>query len=661
MQRIRILRETLSRLAYEYYVLDNPSVPDHEYDALYKELEALEKQYPESYDPLSPTVRVGGAVLEKFEKVTHRVPLKSLSNVFSKEELFDYLDGIRAAVPDPSFAVEYKIDGLSVSLEYEKGRFLRGATRGDGKIGEDVTENLKTIPSIPLVLNERVPRLVVRGEVFMPKQNFQQLNRRREEAGEALFANPRNAAAGSLRQLSSAVTAQRKLDILVFNVQSVTGKSFKTHTESLAWLRSLGFPVSPCVQLSDNREIYEEILRRDRQRVFLPFDIDGAVVKLNELDQRQKIGELPHAPKWAVAYKYPPEEKATRLRGITVQVGRTGVLTPTAELSPVMLAGSTVSRATLHNEGFIREKDIRIGDMVVIRKAGEIIPEVLRVVKEDRPEKAVPYQFPKNCPSCGKRVHRDESAAAIRCTNPACPAQLSRAILHFASKGAMDIEGMGPAVVDAFLENEIITSIADLYSFDEAKAAALEGMGEKSVEKLKEALERSKKNCLSRLIYALGIRGIGEKGAATLARKFQTMENLRQATREELCLIPDIGAVYAESILAFFEQKSTARLLSRLNKAGVNMNFLGGEEGTLFSGLTFVLTGTLPTLKREEAAAMIEKEGGKIASSVSSRTSFVVVGDNAGSKLTRARELGIAVWSEEDLLAALRGNFSASL
>ncbi|MBQ4036490.1 MAG: NAD-dependent DNA ligase LigA [Clostridia bacterium] len=652
-QRIEELRERLLAYSREYYVLDAPSISDYEYDMLYKELERLEAAHPEFADPLSPTVRVGGAVLEKFEKVSHTVPLKSLSNVFSREELFDFLDGVRASVADPLFAVEYKIDGLSVALEYENGRLVRGATRGNGEVGEDVTENLKTVASIPLVLKEEVPHLVVRGEVFMPKESFRRLNEMRELQGESLFANPRNAAAGSLRQLDSRIAAERGLDIFIFNIQSVTGKAFATHEESLLWLKELGFKVSPFAILSDNEAIFEEIRRRGEEREARSFDIDGAVIKVNDFAQREELGELPHVPKWAMAYKYPPEEKETLLLDVTVQVGRTGVLTPTAELQPVRLAGTTVSRATLHNADFIAEKDIRIGDTVVVRKAGEIIPEVLRVVKERRPADAVPFTLPDTCPSCGQKVQRDEDEAAVRCINPLCPAQRARSIIHFASRGAMDVEGMGPAVVESFLEHGILTELSDLYFFDPQRAAAIPGLGEKSVEKLKAALERSKALCLSRLIYALGIRGIGEKSAQVLARRFGSMDALREATAEALQEIPDIGGVLAESIVSFFADEKTSSLLEKLREAGVNMRFLGGEVGTKLAGKTFVLTGTLPTLKRNEAAALIEAEGGKVAGSVSAKTSFVVAGEAAGSKLKKAEDLKIPILDEAALLAML--------
>ncbi len=652
-RQIEALREALRHHSYRYYVLDDPEISDYEYDMLFKKLEGLEKEHPEWDDPLSPTKRVGGAVLERFEELVHPVPLKSLSNVFSGEELFRFLDGIRKSVPSPSFAVEYKIDGLSVALEYQNGVFVRGATRGNGLVGEDVSENLKTIGSIPMVLNEPVEHLIVRGEVFMPKKSFEKLNEERELLGEPLFANPRNAAAGSLRQLSSAVAAKRRLDIFIFNIQTVSGKSFSSHAESLEWLKTLGFKVSPYVVLRENEEILAEILRRGEEREALSFDIDGAVVKTDSFLHREEIGELPHAPKWAIAYKYPPEEKETVVQDITVQVGRTGVLTPIATLTPVRLAGTSVSRATLHNRDFIAEKDIRVGDTVVVRKAGEIIPEVLRVIPEKRPPEALPFTFPAVCPSCSEKLSEEADVAAIRCTNAACPAQLERNLIHFASRGAMDIDGMGPAVVQAFLKNGIIHSIADLYRFDQARAAEIEGLGEKSIERIAEAVEKSKGQCLSRLIYALGIRNVGEKTAKALASHFGTMDALSRATEEELCRIDDVGAVCAESITRFFASESSVRLLAELEAAGVNLRYLGVQSSNKWQGLNFVLTGTLPTLKRDEAAAKIEAEGGKVVGSVSKKTSYVVAGEAAGSKLTRAQELGIPILNEAEFLAML--------
>ena len=652
-EEILEIRKTLEKWSYEYYVLDAPTVEDAQYDALMRRLQALEKEHPEWDDPLSPSHRVGGKVADKFEKVDHAVPMKSLANVFSREELFDFLDGIRAQVEDPRFAVEYKIDGLSVSLEYENGRFVRGSTRGDGAVGEDVTENLKTVGSIPLVLRQSVPRLEVRGEVFMPKARFHALNEQREITGEPLFANPRNAAAGSLRQLDPKICAARGLDIFIFNVQSVTGKELTRHDESLDWLKELGFKVSPYRLLRSNEEIYEEILRRGEERGELSFDIDGAVVKTNDFAQRRDIGELPHAPKWAIAYKYPPEVKPTKLLGITIQVGRTGVLTPAAELAPVHLAGTTVSRATLHNADFIRDKDIRVGDTVLVRKAGEIIPEVLGVKTEDRLPGALPFTFPSVCPACGETVSRDEDAAAIRCTNAACPAQLARNLVHFASRGAMNVDGLGPAVIEALLGAGLVKDAADLYTLDREKAASLPGMGQKSVDNITRELEESKSLCLSRLIYALGIRNIGEKTAVALARTFGTMDRFAAATEEELCAVPDVGKVCADSVIGFFEKESNRALVARLKEAGLNMDYLGKAAGTALAGLTFVLTGTLPTLTREEASRLIEDAGGKVSSSVSKKTSFVVAGEAAGSKLTKAQQLGIPLLTEQELLDRL--------
>ncbi len=642
-EEIQAIRKELNRASYEYYVLDAPTMADYDYDMLYKKLQKLESEHPEFADPLSPTARVGGKVAEKFEKVAHAVPMKSLANVFSREELFDFLDGIRAEEPTAEFAVEYKIDGLSVSLEYENGRFVRGSTRGDGAVGEDVSENLKTIGSIPLILQKPVPRLEVRGEVYMPKKSFHQLNAERETLGEPLFANPRNAAAGSLRLLDPSVTARRELNILIFNIQHIEGEKFATHAQSLDFLKACGFHVSPYRVLHGNEEIYEEILRRGEQREELEFDIDGAVVKTNQLDLRLSIGELPHVPKWAIAYKYPPEVKPTVLKGITIQVGRTGVLTPAAELEPVHLAGTTVSRATLHNKDFIAEKDIRIGDTVLVRKAGEIIPEVVSVDFSKRPAESEPFVFPLICPSCGEEAFLDEEEAAVRCTNAACPAQLARNVVHFASRGAMNIEGMGPAVVEAFLKHRVIGDVADLYFFSAEKAAQIEGMGKKSVEKIQLAVENSKKLSLSHLIYALGIRNIGEKSAETLARHFKTLGALQNASVEELCEVEDIGLVCAESIRSFFSHEKTRDILTRLLQAGVNTAYLGEAQGEKFKGKTFVLTGTLPGIRREDAAKMIEKEGGKVSSSVSSKTSFVLAGEDAGSKLQKAQALGVPV------------------
>lgn len=654
-EEVATLRQQLEYHSRKYYVEDAPEIPDYEYDRMFRRLQELEAAHPHLDDPLSPTKRVGGKALDKFEKVTHAVSMKSLQDVFSMEELKGFYDTVKKQEPEAELVTEYKIDGLSVLLEYENGRFVRGSTRGDGIVGEDVTENLKTVASIPLVLNQAVPLLEVRGEVYMPKESFHRLNALRELKGEALFANPRNAAAGSLRLLDSKEVAKRKLGIFIFNVQRAQGVDLpQSHAESLAWLKELGFCVSPDFQVLSSLEAVEKrILEMGESRESLGFDIDGAVVKVNDFALREQMGELPNVPKWAVAYKYPPEVKPTRLKEIVVQVGRTGVLTPNAVLEPVRLAGTTVSRATLHNKDFIAQKDIRVGDTVLVRKAGEIIPEVLSVDLSKRPADSVPYQFPALCPSCGEKVSADEGEAAIRCTNPSCGAQLVRNLIHFASRNAMNVEGLGDSLCLQLVEEGMIGDVADLYYLDYERLAALEGLGEKSVNNLKAALERSKQLCLSKLVFALGIRNIGEKAAAALASRFGTLEALMRATEEELMAVEDIGRISAESVVAFFRKESTVALVERLTAAGLNGKYLGVKRGDRFAGQIFVLTGTLPTLKRSEAQRMIEEQGGKASSSVSKKTSYVLAGEDAGSKLTKAKELGIPLLTEEEFLQML--------
>ncbi|MBR5817855.1 MAG: NAD-dependent DNA ligase LigA, partial [Clostridia bacterium] len=527
-KRINDLRDKIAYHSRKYYVDDAPEIADYEYDSLYRELQELEEKYPEFDSPTSPTKRVGGAVLDKFEKVQHTVQMQSLQDVFSKEELFDSLRKMSEEHQETKFAVEYKIDGLSVSLEYENGVFARGSTRGDGYIGEDITENLKTINSIPLKLTSPGPFIEVRGEVYMPKVVFHKLNEKREEKGEALLANPRNAAAGSLRQLDSKIAASRKLDIFIFNIQQISGgKELNSHLESLIYLKELGFKISPDCRVFDNAEdIFNDIISRGENRENLSFDIDGAVVKVDDFAIREELGELTNVPKWAVAYKYPPEEKPTVLRSITIQVGRTGVLTPNANFDTIRLAGTNVSRATLHNKDFIREKDIRVGDTIIVRKAGEIIPEVLYVDKSKRANNTKPYEFPALCPSCNEPVYISDEESAIRCTNASCPAQLHRSITHFASRDAMNIDGLGPAIVDTLINNNLISSIADLYTLDFEKVASLEGLGEKSAKNLFASIEASKKMCLSKLLFGLGINHIGEKSALVLAKEYKTLDNL---------------------------------------------------------------------------------------------------------------------------------------
>ncbi len=646
--------EELNAANYRYYVLDDPTMDDRDYDLKLRELEELEKDHPELVRADSPTKRVGGEVLPKFEKVTHPVPLNSLQDVFSKEELSDFVDRMLAADPNTVFSVEPKIDGLSVALEYENGQFVRGATRGDGNVGEDVTENLRTIHTIPMVLENAPERLIVRGEVFMPKTSFRRLNRTQEEQGKPLFANPRNAAAGSLRQLDPKIAAKRGLDIYVFNVQLAEGKLFTTHGESLDFLKDLGFPTIPHKLLSKPDEIGAEVTRIDAEREKLTCDIDGAVIKVNDLLQRERLGDTAKYPRWAVAYKYPPEIKETVVEDIVVQVGRTGVLTPKAVVSPVYLAGTTVTNATLHNQDFISQRDIRIGDTVKIRKAGEIIPEILEVVLSKRPENAVPYFLPDKCPICGAKTERDEDGAFLRCTGAECPAQLSRNIAHFVSRDAMDIDGLGSAIVDALIEKGYLKSPADIYYLTPEEVGSLWQKGDTAAKKLLAAIEDSKSRDVSRLIYALGIRQVGVKTGKVLATAFGSLDALEQAGVEALTEVPDVGEVTAGFIADWFAQPQSRHLLERLRQAGVNFQSLRQVGDQRFAGMTFVLTGALSRFTREEATEQIENLGGKVSGSVSKKTKFVVVGENAGSKERKARELGIQILTEDEFLDLIR-------
>lgn len=646
--------EELNAANYRYYVLDDPTMDDRDYDLKLRELEELEKDHPELARADSPTKRVGGEALSKFEKVTHPVPLNSLQDVFSMEELSDFVDRMLAADPNTVFSVEPKIDGLSVALEYENGQFVRGATRGDGDVGEDVTENLRTIHTIPMVLDNAPERLIVRGEVFMPKTSFRRLNRTQEEQGKPLFANPRNAAAGSLRQLDPKIAAKRGLDIYVFNVQLAEGKLFTTHGESLDFLKSLGFPTIPHKLLSKPNEISVEVTRIDAEREKLTCDIDGAVIKVNDLAQRERLGDTAKYPRWAVAYKYPPEIKETVVEDIVVQVGRTGVLTPKAVVSPVYLAGTTVTNATLHNQDFISQRDIRIGDTVKIRKAGEIIPEILEVVLSKRPENAVPYFLPDKCPICGAKTERDEDGAFLRCTGAECPAQLSRNIAHFVSRDAMDIDGLGSAIVDALIEKGYLKSPADIYYLTPEEIGSLWQKGDTAAKKLLSAIQDSKSRDVSRLIYALGIRQVGVKTGKVLATAFGSLDALEQASVEALTEVPDVGEVTAGFIADWFAQPQSRHLLERLRQAGVNFQSLRQVGDQRFAGVTFVLTGALSRFTREEATEQIENLGGKVSGSVSKKTKFVVVGENAGSKERKARELGIQILTEDEFLDMIR-------
>lgn len=649
-QRIDELTRILTEANYLYYVQDNPAMPDFEYDRLLRELEELEAAHPELVRPDSPTQRVGGEALSKFEKVTHPVPLMSLQDVFSPEELREFVEKTLETYPDSQFSVEPKIDGLSVALEYENGLFIRGATRGDGVVGEDVTENLKTIHSIPMRLENAPARLIVRGEVFMPKKSFEALNARQEAEDKPLFANPRNAAAGSLRQLDSKITAQRKLDILIFNVQLADGVAFENHQQSLDFLRDLQFKVIDNALLSDADAIIDHVMGINESRENLTCDIDGAVVKVNDLAQRGRMGSTAKCPKWAVAYKYPPEIKPTVVEDIVVQVGRTGVLTPKAVVKPVRLAGTTVTNATLHNQDFISQRDIRIGDTVFIRKAGEIIPEILEVDFSKRPENTKPYHLPCNCPVCGAPTAKDDDGAFLRCTGAECPAQLSRNIAHFVSRDAMDVEGFGSAIVDGLIDKGLLKSPADIYylSLDEMKS--LWQKGELAASKLLDAINASKQQDLSRLIFALGIRQVGAKTGKVLAGTFGTLDALMAASEEELTDVPDVGAVTAKNIADWFAQPQSRHMVERLREAGVNFESKRTVTDTRFAGMTFVLTGALSKFTREEATEKVELFGGKASGSVSKKTTYVVVGENAGSKERKARELGIPILSEDDFL-----------
>ncbi len=654
LERIRELVAVLNDANYRYYVLDDPQMPDFEYDRLLRELEDLEEAYPQHILKDSPTQRVGGEALSKFEKVTHAVPLMSLQDLFSMQELSDFLGKIKQSHPDAAFTVEPKIDGLSVALEYENGAFIRGATRGDGVVGEDVTENLKTIHSIPMFIENAPAHLIVRGEVYMPKKTFHMLNQRQEEEGKPLFANPRNAAAGSLRQLDPKIAAKRGLDILVFNVQLAEGVSFLSHSESLAYLEKLKFKVIPWKLLSEIDQISEQINTINEDRQQLPCDIDGAVVKVDSLGMREDLGATAKFPRWAAAYKYPPEIKETVVTDIVVQVGRTGVLTPKAVVKPVRLAGTTVTNATLHNQDFISQRDIRIGDTVKIRKAGEIIPEILEVDLKKRPENTAAYRLPSACPVCGAPTARDDDGAFLRCTGAECPAQLSRNISHFVSRDAMDIEGLGSSIVEELIAHGYLNSPADIYylSFEELKS--LWQKGEVAAKKLLAAIEASKQQDLSRLIYALGIRQVGAKTGKILAAHFGTLDALAAADIDTLKQIEDVGEVTAQSIANWFCQRQSMHMIDMLREAGVNFESKRVLTDTRFAGMTFVLTGALQKFTREEATEKIELLGGKASGSVSKKTSYVIVGENAGSKETKARQLGIPILSEDEFLEMIQ-------
>lgn len=644
--RAEELRDLLNYHSHKYYVEDSPEIEDFEYDMMLRELEKIEEKYPDLLTPDSPTRRVGGKADGQFEPVEHIVRMESLQDAFSFDELHEFNNRVKEAVPDAKYVVEPKIDGLSVSVEYENGVFKIGSTRGDGNIGENVSANLCTIGSIPLKIKKNLPLIEVRGEVYMPRKTFFEIVENQEIMGETPFKNPRNAAAGSLRQKDPKITAKRKLDIFVFNVQQIEGKTLSGHKESLDYLKELGFKTIPFYNRCDTiDEAIEEIRKIGDMRGDLPFDIDGAVIKVDNFSHRELLGSTAKFPKWAIAFKYPPEEKETVLKDIEINVGRTGVLTPTAILSPVLLAGTTVSRATLHNEDFIKDKKICLGDTVIVRKAGDIIPEVLSVSKHN--ENAAPFEMPKKCPSCGSPVYREEGEAAIRCLNTECPAQLLRNIIHFCSRDAMDIEGLGWSVAELLIKNELIKTPADIYSLKTEQIESLDRMGKLSADNLIRAIEKSKENDVAKLIFALGIRHIGQKAANLLAERFITMSEIMNASVEDISSIDSFGGIMAKSVTDYFNTKSNRELIDELMAHGLNMKYLKDIKDNRFAGKTFVLTGTLSKFTRNEASEIIESLGGKTASSVSKKTSIVLAGEEAGSKLKKATDLGITIINEE--------------
>lgn len=650
--RIDELVEKLNYHAHLYYVEDRNEISDYDYDMLQQELRKLEGKYPQFVRKDSPTQRVGGEAISIFEKVEHTVQMGSLQDVFSFEQVRSFVDTVRQTVDDPKFVVEPKIDGLSVSLEYHDGEFVIGSTRGDGFIGENVTENLKTVNSIPLSIPEKLPLIEVRGETYMPKNVFLKLIKQQEENGEQTFKNPRNAAAGSLRQKNPKIAAKRKLDIFVFNVQRIEGKALTSHKQSLDYLKELGFKTIPDYRLVNTAdEIIERINEIGEKRFELPYDIDGVVVKVDDFAQREILGATAKVPKWAVAYKFPPEEKTSKLLDIELNVGRTGAVTPVAVFEPVFLAGTSVSRATLHNQDFINEKNISVGDIIKVRKAGDIIPEVLGAV-EKHSEGA--YMLPENCPDCGTKLVKSEDEAAVRCPNVECPSQIFRSIVHFASKGAMNIDGLGPQIVKTLLDNKLISSVADLYALTTDKLLELENFKEKSVNNLLNAIENSKSNSLDRLVFGLGIRNIGQTSAKLLCEKFGDLDNIINASAEEIAEIDGFGEIMAQSVCRAFHEEHMLALVKRLEDCGLNTKYEKIQQDSRFENMTFVLTGTLPTLKRSEAKELIERFGGKASGSVSKKTTYVLAGEEAGSKLDKAQQLGIEIITEDQFLDMIK-------
>ncbi|MBQ9374796.1 MAG: NAD-dependent DNA ligase LigA [Ruminococcus sp.] len=646
--RIDELVDLLNYHSRLYYVENKNEISDYEYDMLQQELKQLEEKYPEYIRKDSPTQRVGGEAVSTFEKVTHKVQMGSIQDVFSFEQVEQFVNSVRQTVDNPEFVVEPKIDGLSVSLEYQSGEFVIGSTRGDGFIGENITENLKTVKSIPMSMKEKLPLLEVRGEVYMPREVFYEIVKEQEDNAEQPFKNPRNAAAGSIRQKDPKITAKRKLDIFCFNIQQIEGMELNSHKESLDYIKSLGFKTVPGYKkVSTYNQIKECIEKIGNKRFDLPFDIDGVVIKVDSFAQREALGSTAKTPKWAVAYKFPPEEKQTKLIDIELNVGRTGAITPVAVFEPLLLAGTSVSRATLHNQDFIAEKNISIGDLITVRKAGDIIPEVLCVYEK---QGSGTYKIPDTCPVCNTKVVKSDDEAAIRCPNVDCPAQIFRSIVHFASKSAMNIDGLGPAIVKVLLENKLIESVADLYELKADQLIDLDNFKEKSANNLIKAIENSKSNTLDRLIFGLGIRNIGQASAKLLCNKFGDIDSIMSASVDEILQIEGFGTVMAENVHNQLSEPHTVNIINRLKSYGVNMTYQKDEIDNRFEGKTFVLTGTLPTLKRNDAKAIIERFGGKASGSVSKKTDYVLAGEEAGSKLTKARELGITIIDEQTFL-----------
>ncbi|MDN4074875.1 NAD-dependent DNA ligase LigA [Fictibacillus terranigra] len=660
-KRVNELRELLEKYSYEYYVLDQPTVPDSEYDKLLQELIELENNHPELRDEHSPTVRVGGQVLDYFRKVQHKVPMLSLGNAFNEEDLRDFDRRVRNGVGDNvSYVAELKIDGLAVSLTYEEGRFVLGATRGDGTTGEDITNNLKTIRAIPLRIKDKDVSLEVRGEAYMPKRSFQKLNEARQEEGQELFANPRNAAAGSLRQLDPNIAGKRNLSIFVYGIGQLSGHKVESHSESLNFLKDLGFKTNPEWKHCKNiDEVVEFVRGWGERRPDLDYEIDGIVIKVDSLYQQEELGFTAKSPRWAIAYKFPAEEVVTRLEGIELNVGRTGVVTPTALLSPVVVAGTTVKRASLHNEDLIREKDIKIGDYVVVKKAGDIIPEVVNVIVDRRTGEEKDFHMPTHCPECESALDRLDGEVALRCLNPQCPAQIREGLIHFVSRNAMNIDGLGEKVIAQLFRENLIQDVADLYKLEKAELLKLERMGEKSVDNLLDAIEKSKENSLERLLFGLGIRHVGAKAAKTIAQVFETMDRLSSATKEELMAIDEVGEKMADSVELYFDKPEVAELITALKESGVNMEYKGPrvvraeDVDSYFAGKTIVLTGKLSVLNRNEAKEKLEALGGKVTGSVSKNTDLLIAGEDAGSKLDKAQSLGVEVWSEQRFIEEL--------